>query len=67
VISLSDRQLNIVMTAAAGLPIEKRDAYLQRVAARLQADAGTSGHPSDAAVDRAVRAALAGLVHAPAA
>jgi hypothetical protein len=35
VIGLTDRQLSIVMTAAAPLPPEKRAIYLQRVIAAL--------------------------------
>jgi hypothetical protein len=36
VISLSDKQLEIVMDAAADLPVEKRALLLERVAARLR-------------------------------
>jgi hypothetical protein len=32
-ISLSDHQLSVVMTAAAALDVEKRDAFLQKVVA----------------------------------
>jgi hypothetical protein len=35
-ISLSDRQLGIVMEAAKALPPEKRSIYLERVAAMLR-------------------------------
>jgi hypothetical protein len=34
-LALSDDQLTIVMTAAGGLPVEKRSLFLERVAARL--------------------------------
>jgi hypothetical protein len=36
VISLSDKQLDIITQVAAALPVEKRGDYLQRVAAHLQ-------------------------------
>jgi len=36
VIALTDSQLELVMTAAGSLTLEKRDVFLQRVAARLQ-------------------------------
>jgi hypothetical protein len=32
---LNDSQMQIVMSAASSLPMEKRDTFLQRVAARL--------------------------------
>jgi|SoiMetStandDraft_5_1073268.scaffolds.fasta_scaffold00352_11 hypothetical protein len=35
-ISLSDRQLKIVTTAAETIPTERRDIFLQRVAAMMQ-------------------------------
>jgi len=35
-LSLSNRQLQIVMDAARGLSIEKRGQFLQRIAATLQ-------------------------------
>jgi hypothetical protein len=34
-LALSDDQLATVMTAAGGLPVEKRDLFLERVATRL--------------------------------
>jgi hypothetical protein len=37
VISLSDKQLEVVMDAAATLPVEKRALLLERIAARLRA------------------------------
>jgi hypothetical protein len=52
VISLSDNQLSVVMSAAAGLDVEKRDAFLQRVAALLRRQAGRI--KSDDDVGRAV-------------
>jgi hypothetical protein len=65
-ISLSDRQLDIVSQAARALPVEKRSDYLQRIAGDL---AVRHGHRfTDADVSEAAQAALASLVqHAPAA
>jgi hypothetical protein len=67
-VSLSNAQLAIVMTAAAGLPPEKRDLLLKRVAARL----ALFGHFDDGDVELAVKMALAwpgtrygGLIRAP--
>ena len=34
--ALSDDQLALIMTAAGGLPVEKRSVFLERVATRLQ-------------------------------
>ena len=34
--ALSDAQLALVMTAAGGLPVEKRSVFLERVAAGLR-------------------------------
>jgi hypothetical protein len=34
--ALSDAPLALVMTAAGGLPVEKRSVFLERVAARLR-------------------------------
>ena len=34
-IGLTDTQLNIVMNAARSVPVEKRDTFLQRIAAML--------------------------------
>ena len=62
-IRLTDRQLQIVMIAAASLVVDKRACYLERVAAEL----GRVHRPDDQDVDRAVRAALRGLLPAPAA
>jgi hypothetical protein len=63
VISLSDDQLQIVMAAARPLAVEKRDTFLQRVAAEL----GRVRRPGDRDVERAAAAALWGLMHEPAA
>ena len=35
-LALSDDQLTTVITAASGLPVEKRSVFLERIAARLQ-------------------------------
>jgi hypothetical protein len=65
VVALRDFQLQLVMSAAKPLPVDKRAAFLERVGAHL----GRLGyrHVQDADVERAVRAALKGLLHAPAA
>jgi hypothetical protein len=63
VIALSDRQLQIVMVAAQPLAVEKRTCFLERIAAEL----ARVHRPDDRDVDHAVRAALRGLLHAPAA
>lgn len=64
-ISLNDGQLKTVMTAAALVPIEKRDAFLQRIAAMLTLRG--RGHFTDRDVGDAVRPALVGMVHESAA
>jgi hypothetical protein len=56
-LALSDDQLAIVMTAAGGLPVEKRGTFLERVAARLT----LRGRFNDADLDDAVHVALHGL------
>ena len=38
-VGLSDKQLSIVLDTARGLPLEKRDVYLQRVGALLMSGA----------------------------
>ena len=63
-LALTDDQLGIVMNAASGLPVEKRTVFLERVAARL---ALRGARISDADLDKAIRIALKGLVHQPAA
>jgi hypothetical protein len=62
-LALSDSQLATVMAAATGLPPDKRSVFLERIAAQL----GQIRRPSDADVERAARAALKGLLQAPAA
>lgn len=51
-LSLSDHQLRIVMTASGSLPTEKRSMFLERVAARLQLYGAAF---TDAELDRALR------------
>jgi hypothetical protein len=60
VLSLTDAQLRLTMTAATPLPQDKRDAFLQRIAAHL----GQLGfrRVADGDVERAVAMALKGLV-----
>ena len=55
-ISLSDSHLRIVMTAAGGIPVEKRSKFLQRIAAMLALRG--RGHFTDGDVGDAVRLAL---------
>jgi hypothetical protein len=56
---LSDSQLAAVTAAANDLSAEKRATFLQRVSARLRLH---GGRPSDAQLDKAIQAALRGLV-----
>jgi hypothetical protein len=63
-ISLSDRQLDIVTHTAGLLPVEKRGDYLQRVAAHLQIRCGRF---TDRDVSAACATALASLVQHPSA
>ena len=58
-ISLSDRQLDIVTHTAGLLPIEKRGDYLQRVVAHLQIRCGKF---TDRDVSDAAHAALASVI-----
>jgi hypothetical protein len=65
VISLSNHQLQIVMTAAGGVPVEKCSVFLRWIAAHLQIRCGRF---TDRDVAEAAQAALASLIqHAPAA
>ena len=64
-ISLNDSQLKTVMTAASLVPAEKRDTFLQRIAAMLTLRG--RGHFTDGDVGDAVRLALVGMVHESAA
>ena len=63
-LALNDSQLEIVMLAAGGLEVEKRDLFLQRVAARLQL---RGPRFSDAELEAAVQSAVTGLIHQSAA
>jgi hypothetical protein len=65
VIALSAAQLGIVLAAAGSAPIEKRDTFLQRIAAMLTLRG--RGHFTNSDVDDAVRLALVGMVHESAA
>ena len=60
---LSEPQIAIIMTAASGLPAEKRGLFAERVAARLQLN-GTRFTAAD--LDTAVSLAMQGLSHTPA-
>ena len=64
---LTDSQLATVMDAARTLPVEKRDLYLQRLAAMLTMRG--RGHFNDADVTDVARLSMAGLsaMDAPAA
>jgi hypothetical protein len=57
--ALSDHQLALVIVGANGLPVDKRDVYLQRIAAML----AMRGRFTDADVSDVVRLAMAGLIH----
>jgi hypothetical protein len=59
-LSLSDDQLQIVMTAAGALPPEKRSLFLERLAARLRLR-GPRFTADD--LDEAMRLAMVGLAH----
>jgi hypothetical protein len=63
-LSLSDRQLEMVMVASGLLEFDKRAVLLERIAAHLRRQ---SGRPRDDDVAEAVRRALQGLRHEPAA
>ena len=60
--ALNDAQLALVMTAAGGLPVEKRSLFLERVAARLR----LHGRFTDADLGTAIQAALTGLIQSAA-
>ncbi len=66
-IALTDKQLEIVMTAATPLPPEKRAILLERVAAHLQLHGRRAGRGfGDVDVGLAISAALQGLVQSAA-
>jgi hypothetical protein len=62
-LALNDSQLRVVMAIAGGVPVEKRDVFLQRLAGQLT----RIRRPVDADVEHAARQALKGLMQAPAA
>ena len=62
-LALSDEQLTTVITAAGGLPVEKRSVFLERIAARLQL---RGPHFTDADLGTAIQAALTGLIQSAA-
>ena len=62
-LALSDEQLTTVITAAGGLPVEKRSVFLERIAARLQL---RGPHVTDADLGAAIQAALTGLIQSAA-
>ena len=64
-LGLTDNQLMTVMDAARTLPVEKRDLYLQRIAAMLAVRG--RGHFADSDVAKVTALALRGLVHTDAA
>lgn len=57
-ISLTDHQLEIVMTAAATIARDRRDTFLRRVGSMLR----LRGRFDDSDVRRVVELALAGLI-----
>jgi hypothetical protein len=63
-ISLTDDQLTTLMHIAGGLELEKRTAFLQRLAAELVIRRGVR-RPTDVELELATKAALRGLMLAP--
>jgi alkylhydroperoxidase family enzyme len=61
-LAFTDSQLRAIWAAADRVPIEKRGVFIERVIARLQRQRGFT----DADLDDAVRAALAGLIRSAA-
>ncbi len=61
-LALNDTQLQIVMTAAGSLPVEKRGVFLERVAAQLL----RGPRFTDADLSAAIQAALPGLIQSAA-
>ena len=59
-IGLTDYQLKVVMGAARHLPVEKRDLYLQRIAAMLALRG--RGRFTDSDVADVTQLAMAGLI-----
>jgi hypothetical protein len=58
-VSLTDDQLQTVLNAAAAVPVERRDAFLQRVGAMLK----LKGRFTDGDLSDVVSLARVGLVH----
>ena len=59
-LGLTDNQLRVVMDAAHMVPVEKRDLYLQRIAAMLTVRG--RGHFNDSDVHEVTTLAIAGLI-----
>ena len=59
-LGLTDNQLRVVMDAAHMVPVEKRDVYLQRIAAMLTVRG--RGHFNDSDVHEVTTLAIAGLI-----
>ena len=59
-LGLTDNQLTTVMGMARTLPVEKRDLYLQRIAAMLTQRG--RGHFNDSDVAEVTTLAIAGLI-----
>ena len=59
-LGLTDNQLTTVMDMARTLPVEKRDLYLQRIAAMLTVRG--RGHFNDSDVHEVTTLALCGLI-----
>jgi len=62
-LALNDTRLALVMTAAGGLPAEKRSVFLERVAARLRL---RGPRFTDADLGAAIQTALTGLIQSAA-
>jgi hypothetical protein len=63
-LSLSDHQLQTVMTVAADMPPDKRSTFLERIGAMLAMRG--RGHFNDADVAEVTKLAATGLVREPA-
>jgi hypothetical protein len=61
--ALNDAQLQLVMTAAGSVPVEKRSLFLERVVARLQL---RGPRFTDADLGAAIQVALTGLIQSAA-
>jgi hypothetical protein len=57
-LALSDEQLQIIMTAAGSLPVEKRSVFLERVAGKLRL---RGSHFTDADLGAAVTGCTDGI------